>query len=169
MEYKNFVKKLPFPRGFKAPKKLKYDNLTARPISRTDVDADVDAINSSLKLIRGTRKDTWPLKPVDKSYSELNIAWHEREFRDGRSFAYVVYNDLAEYIGCFYLYPMGYRIELTEELLDCDVDVSWWVTSDAYQEGYYQKMFEALQEWMGEFPADRVYYSNTEMPTAHTY
>ena len=29
---------------------------------------------------------------------------------------------------CCYLYPMGRRTPLTEELLTYDVDVSWWVT-----------------------------------------
>ena len=60
-------------------------------------------------------------------------------------------------LGCAYLYPIGRRTELSEELVDHDVDVSWWVPTDAYAAGYYEKAFEALKRWMTEdFPfADR--------------
>ena len=40
---------------------------------------------------------------------------------------------------------MGRRTELSVELLDHDVDVSWWVTPDAYEDGQYQKLHRALR------------------------
>lgn len=48
--------------------------------------------------------------------------------REGGSFTYAVYDSRGQYPGCCYLYPMGRRTPLTEELLTYDVDVSWWVT-----------------------------------------
>ena len=38
--------------------------------------------------------------------------------------------------------PMGRRTPLSPELVDRDVDVSWWVTPEAYAEGYYAKLFQ---------------------------
>ena len=59
---------------------------------------------------------------------------------------------------------MGLRTELTEGLLEHDVDASWWVTAEGYEQGYYQKLFTALQQWLKDFPFSNVYYSNQEIP-----
>src|SRR6185437_11163928 len=46
------------------------------------------------------------------------------------------------------------------------VDVSGWVTPDAYEHGYYTKLYAALRHWTGtSFPFPRPYYSNTEIPS----
>ncbi len=64
-----------------------------------------------------------------------------------------------------YLYPMGRRTELSAQLLDHDVDVSWWVTPDAYRDGYYEKLYRALRHWVAEdFPFGAPYYSNAVIP-----
>jgi hypothetical protein len=160
MDYKNFTKNL----KFKAPTELEYDDLRAKTLTRADLKADMDGVNSSIELIRNTRGGSWPSEPVTEDFDLLDLAWHEREFRDGTSFAYVVYNDNNDYIGCFYLYPMGVRTELTEELMKYDLDASWWVTAEAYKHGYYQKLYEAMRQWLSEFPVENVYYSNKEMP-----
>ena len=60
---------------------------------------------------------------------------------------------------------MGRRTELSEQLLGYDVDVSWWVTPDAYERGYYQKLLHGLRHWVAEdFPFSAPYYSNAETP-----
>ena len=61
---------------------------------------------------------------------------------------------------------MGRRTPLSEDLLDHDVDVSWWVTPDAYERGYYTKLYAALQHWVvADYPFRKPYYSNLEMPS----
>ena len=51
------------------------------------------------------------------------------------------------------------------ELLSYDVDVSWWVTPEAYERGYYQKLYRALSRWaVEEFPFSAPFYSNVEVP-----
>ena len=61
---------------------------------------------------------------------------------------------------------MGRRTQLSESLLQYDVDVSWWVTPDAYARGYYAKLHAALRHWLSEsFPFADVYYSNRELPS----
>ena len=69
------------------------------------------------------------------------------------------------YLGCAYLYPMGRRAPLTDELIRHDVDVSWWVTTEAYGLGYYGTVYEALTRWVEtEFPFTSPYVSNAEIP-----
>ena len=71
----------------------------------------------------------------------------------------------GSYLGCCYLYPMGRRTELTEGLLGYDVDVSWWVTPDAYDRGYYERLYAALRSWVtDEFPFSDPFYSNQDVP-----
>lgn len=166
MSYTGFIKRFTLPSGYRPPRELAYEDLKARPLTRSDLKADMEAVNSSLELIRKTRGGSWPEEAVSEDFDLLDLAWHEREFRDSDSFAYVVYDTSDTYIGCFYLYPMGHRTELTEELLQYDVDASWWVTAAAYEQGYYEKLYTALKQWLDsdKFPFDKVYYSNTELP-----
>ena len=102
---------------------------------------------------------------VSEELNFVDLVWHELEFREGASFAYAVYVADGAYLGCCYLYPMGRRTQLSEELLAYDVDASWWVTPDAYERGYYQKLYRALRHWVAEdFPFEAPYYSNLEIP-----
>ncbi len=160
MDLSGLIKKL----DFQAQEELEYEDLRAKTLTRSDVKADMEAVNSSLEIIRKTRGGSWPSEPVTEEFNFLDMAWHEREFRDGDSFTYAVYGTSGTYIGCFYLYPMGLRTPLTEELLSYDVDASWWVTTDAYKQGYYQKLYKALQQWLSELSLENVYYSNKEIP-----
>jgi hypothetical protein len=125
----------------------------------------VRGIKASLELITRTRGGSWPTEPVTEAVNFVDIVWHELEFRDGHSFTYAVYDTGGGYLGCCYLYPLGRRTKLTEQLLDSDVDVSWWVTPAAYQRGDYVKLYAALRCWLAsEFPFLRPYYSNREIP-----
>lgn len=165
MDYARLIKKLGLPGGFTAPESLVFDDLRARPLSRADLKDDLAAANASAATIRKTRGGGWPEGELSIEFNELDLAWHEREFRDGESFAYVVYDAAGRYIGCFYLYPLGVRTPLTPELVDYDVDASWWVTTEAYAKGYYEKLYRAVQQWLtDEFPFKEVYYSNEEIP-----
>lgn len=166
IDYSNFIKKLNLPTGYKVPEKLTFEDLVAKPLTRTDLKADLEAVNSSIEIIQKTRGGSWPLEELSEEFDFLDLAWHEREFRENSSFAYVVYDNNGQYIGCFYLYPMGHRTELTDELLAYNVDASWWVTVTAYEGGYYEKLYRALQQWLAQFfPFEKVYYSNKEVPS----
>ena len=166
MDYANFIKKLELPAGFAAPTRLTYEDVVARTLTRADLDDDVRGINASVDLIQTTRGGGWPTGPVTEEENFVDLVWHELEFREGASFAYAVYDDGGEYLGCCYLYPMGRRTQLSESLLQYDVDVSWWVTPDAYARGYYAKLHAALRQWLAEsFPFVDVYYSNRELPS----
>jgi hypothetical protein len=50
-------------------------------------------------------------------------------------------------------------------MIQHDVDVSWWVKTDAYQRGFYIKLYDALIRWISaDFPFTNPYFSNTEIP-----
>jgi hypothetical protein len=165
MDYAPFIKKLDLPDGRIPSKRLTYDDVVATAISREHNPDDVRGINASMEIIERTRGGGWPTEAVTEEHNYVDIVWHELEFREGMSFTYVLHNTAGEYLGCAYLYPMGRRTELTEELLDYDVDVSWWVTPVAYERGDYATVYAALQEWLAdEFPSWRPYYSNAEIP-----
>ena len=91
--------------------------------------------------------------------------WHELEFRENSSFADAVYTTTGIYLGCCYFYPLGRRTPLDDNLLRHDVDVSWWVTPEAYRQGYYVKLYYALRQWsVGAFPFQNPHFSNREIP-----
>jgi hypothetical protein len=163
MDYARFVKKL--PSGVSVPRELTYEDVVARAISRADLRDDVRGINASLDLIRRTRGGGWPTEPVTEDFNYVDLVWHEAEFGDGGSYPYALYDAGGGYLGCCYLYPMGGRTQLTEELLANDVDVSWWVTPEAFERGYYEKLYRALRHWLAEqLPFEKPYFSNAELP-----
>ena len=165
MEYENLIRALDLPARFVAPAELRYDDIVARAISRADVEADVKGINRSIDLIRRTRGGDWPNGPVSEQFNYVDLVWHELEFRENYSFAYAVYDTTGRYLGCCYLYPMGRRTPLDEDLLRHDVDVSWWVTPEGYHEGYYARLYRALRQWSVEsFPFRNPHFSNREIP-----
>ena len=167
MDYANLVKRLVLPAGVTAPKRLAHRDLVATAIDRADLADDVRGINASLELIKRTRGGRWPTGPVTEDYNYVDVIWHECEFRDGSSFTYVVRDTYGHYLGCCYLYPMGTRTPLSDEMVAYDVDVSWWVTPDAYDRGYYAMLHDGLREWLStEFGFWTPYFSNRELPSS---
>jgi hypothetical protein len=165
VDYARFVKRLDRPTGWSAPTELSYEDIRVAAITREHLHDDVQGINASIELIQRTRGGGWPTEPVTEDFNYVDLVWHECEFREGDSFTYVVYDTAGQYLGCCYLSPMGRRTPLSEELLGHDVDVSWWVTPDAYRRGYYRKLYGALRHWIATaFPFPNPYYSNAELP-----
>jgi len=165
MDYRQFIKKLRAPDGFVPPATLIHDDVVATAITRADLSEDVRGINASIDLINRTRGGGWPTGSVTEAFNYVDLVWHELEFREGASFTYVVRKRDGEYLGCCYLYPLGRRTELSEQLLGYDVDVSWWVTPAAYEQGYYTKVHVGLGAWLASiFPFWRPYYSNRDIP-----
>ncbi|TDD79375.1 GNAT family N-acetyltransferase [Actinomadura darangshiensis] len=165
MDYSQFVKKFELPAGFAVPDRLTHGDIVAKALSRADLADDVRGINASIEIIRQTRGGAWPTEEVTEEFNYVDLVWHECEFREGDSFAYAVYAVDGGYLGCCYLYPMGRRTPLTEELAKHDVDVSWWVTPSAYAAGHYAGLYRALRQWLVEsLPFENPYFSNREIP-----
>lgn len=165
IDVKNYIKKLPLPDSFGAHDRLEFEDLVARPLSREDLEADLQGVNTSIDIIQKTRGGSWPSEELTKEFDFLDLAWHEREFRDANSFAYVVYDTQGDYVGCVYIYAMGVRTDLSGSTEQYDADVSWWVTRAKYDAGYYEKLYTAVQDWLRLFPFTKVYYSNKVIPS----
>lgn len=165
MDYTGLIKSIALPAGFVAPTRLMFDDIVASALSREHLREDVAGINASLDLIVRTRGGGWPTEPVTEEGNYIDLVWHECEFREGYSFSYAVHTAAGEYLGCCYFYPLGKRTPLSDELLKRDVDVSWWVTPSAYERGYYEKLFRALNRWGTEdFPFASLHFSNRLIP-----
>jgi hypothetical protein len=130
MDYRLMIKRLEMPADFSPPTRLVHEEVVATAITRADLNDDVRGINVSLALIRRTRGGTWPSEPVTEEFNFVDLVWHELEFRERDSLTYVLRDSAGGYLGCCYLYPMGRRTQLTDDLLRYDVDVSWWVTPE---------------------------------------
>jgi hypothetical protein len=166
MNWHGLVKSLELPAGFEPPRLLAYRNIRAHAITRHDLDDDVRGINASLELIRRTRGGGWPTEPVTADGNFVDLVWHELEFREGYSFTYCLRDVDGSYLGCCYLYPVGRRTPLSDDLVDRDVDVSWWVTPAAFDAGHYATAYRALLEWTRtDFPFSRPWFSNIEIPS----
>jgi hypothetical protein len=165
MDYTHLIKRISLPSTFVAPTTLAFEDIVATALTREHLREDVAGINASLELITRTRGGGWPTEAVTEEGNYVDLVWHECEFRDGNSFSYVVHSAAGEYLGCCYLYPVGKRTPLSEDLLTRDVDVSWWVTPSAYERGYYGKLFRALGRWgTKDFPFTALHFSNVLMP-----
>ena len=165
MNYEGLVKRIPVPTGWTPPTELTHDGIRVIALTRHQLSDDVRGINASLDLIRRTRGGSWPTEAVTEDFNYVDLVWHECEFREGDSFTYAVYDAGGRYLGCCYLYPLGRRTALTEELLEYDVDVSWWVTPEAYERGQYVALYGALRHWMTTvFAFWNPYFSNVEIP-----
>jgi hypothetical protein len=165
MDLTGLIKRLVVPTGREVPRTLEHAAVHAHAITRDDLADDVAGINASLDLIRRTRGGEWPTEPVTAEGNYVDLVWHECEWRDEKSFTYVLTRPDHSYIGCLYLYPVGVRQPLTEDLLRHDVDLSWWVTAAAYDEGRYAAVGEAVRDWLGaELPFTDPFYSNAELP-----
>ncbi len=165
MSYAGLSKLLAVPDGFEAPRVLTDGDLTARALSRECLADDVRAINADIDLINATRGGSWPTGPTTEEEDYIDLVWHEGEWKENKSFSYVLETSGLGYVGCAYLYPLGVRQELSEELVAYDVDVSWWVTTEAYEQGVYEIVFEALKKWVPtRYPFARPHFSNVVVP-----
>jgi len=166
VDYARFIKPIVLPPGFVPPQRLVFEDIVGTVMGRKYLREDVDGINASLDLIMRTRGGEWPTGPVTDEGNFIDLVWHECEFLERRSFSYFVHSAAGEYLGCLYFYPLGTRTPLSEALVTHDVDVSWWVTTSAYERGYYEKLFRALKHWGTEdFPFSSLHFSNRLIPS----
>lgn len=134
------------PEDFPPPELLKTEDFTIRKLLAKDVYLDYMAVMSSIDIIHKTRGGTWPTPDLSFEDDFIDLAWHQREFEHGSSFAYTVMNhEETECLGCLYFYPAGFR---KEAQADADVDVSFWVTQKAYDQGLYPKLYKTIQKWL---------------------
>ena len=149
--------------AFNVPEKLETPEFVIRKLMYRDAKLDYEAVMSSIDIIKKTRGGDWPTPDLSLEDDQIDLAWHQREFENRTSFAYTVMNpDGTECLGCLYLYPPGHRDESSKE---ADVDVSFWVTQRAYDQGLYLILYKTLDSWLKSvWPFKNIVYTNTELP-----
>jgi hypothetical protein len=56
----------------------------------------------------------------------------------------------------------GHRSETSQ---DADVDVSFWVTQKAFDQGMYPVLYKTLDDWLkSNWPFKKIVYTNEELP-----
>lgn len=146
----------------KIPKKIKSKLFSAFVLSAKDTEEDFKHVIENERLIKSTRGNagSWPNpKTLTLEENRIDLSWHQREFENGLSFAYLMLDKNGDYMGCAYLYPMNFRSKILDAK-NYEVDFSFWIVKKFYDLGYYEKV---KTEWLGhlkKFGFKKVYYSN---------
>jgi hypothetical protein len=150
------------PNSFKAPEKAEFEKFIVRKLCASDVYLDYMAVMSSIDIIQKTRGGSWPTPELTFEDDLIDLSWHQREFEHKSSFAYTVMSkNETECLGCFYFYPVGFRGKTSEV---ADVDISFWVTQKAYNNGLYPELYKAIIEMIKNWPFKKPHWSNKEIP-----
>ena len=151
------------PDSFQVPEKLDQPEFVIRKLMFDDAKLDYDAVMSSIDIIKKTRGGDWPTPALTFKDDQIDLAWHQREFENGTSFAYTVMSpDEIECLGCLYFYPPGFRNESSSS---ADADVSFWVTQKAFDRGLYTTLYKALDGWIrSTWPFKQIVYTNKQLP-----
>ncbi|WP_339842594.1 hypothetical protein [uncultured Halopseudomonas sp.] len=99
---------LRLPIGFQAPAQWSGRQCILVPAAPDLVALDYAAVMASREQLQGLfgAGDAWPPADLTQADDGLDLAWHEREFVQGQSFAYsLLSNDRQRCLGCLYLYP----------------------------------------------------------------
>jgi len=151
------------PVAFAVPERFEHLEFVIRKLTVNDTALDYKAVMSSIGIIGRTRGGDWPTAALTLAEDRVDLAEHEREFEARIGFAYTVVSpDETECLGCVYFYPPGHRGAATA---GADVDVSFWVTQAAYDNGLYPVLFDAIEGWLdAAWPFRKVAYSNVVLP-----
>jgi RimJ/RimL family protein N-acetyltransferase len=132
------------PADFEIPPGLVTERLRLRPLCASDAVKDYDAVMTSAERLRTVFRPggTWPDGlTLEQNLKEL--AWHEVEFQNRRSFAYTVVSpDECQVLGCLYLYPTRKG--------DHDVEVRMWVRASEAETGLDDHLYETVRRWIAE-------------------
>ncbi|MEK9200822.1 MAG: GNAT family N-acetyltransferase [Patescibacteria group bacterium] len=150
---------LHLPNNFE-PQVLVKEDYIARKLAARDVDLDYEAVMSSIDIIKATRGGKWPEADLTKEDDLIDLSWHQREFEFNSSFAFTVMNkDETKCLGCIYFYPPR------NEKSDSDVSISWWVTQEMYDKGFYEVLSKDVKEWVEtKWPFKEVFWANKQLP-----
>lgn len=134
-----------------------------RPIRADDVEIDYPAVMGSRERLWETFGQVWGWPPADLTFEQDRdeLAWHEREIAEHRSFNYALFADEAEsaLLGCVYVDP--------PEKVGADADVSWWVVDDLVGTPAEAALAEAVPAWLAaRWPFGRVRYPGRELTWA---
>ena len=116
-----------------------------RPIRESDVDIDYPAVMGSRERLWTIFGDAWSWPPESMTFEEdrADLARHEREMVERRSFNYAVLDETEKTLaGCVYLDPPG--------RIGADADISWWVVNDLVGTPLATSLSVLIPDWVSE-------------------
>jgi len=117
-----------------------------RPIRASDVDIDYPAVMGSRERLWTIFGDAWSWPPESMTFEEdrADLARHEREMVDRRSFNYAVIDEGEKRLaGCVYLDPPGRS--------GADADISWWVVEDLASTPLASSLSVLIPHWVSQY------------------
>lgn len=115
------------PDDFTPPARHKGDGFHLRMLSIHDVVKDFDAVMSAGERLKGAMEPggIWP-DGLTLEENLIDLAWHQREFTIGHSFAYTVMNDdESRCLGCCYINP--------SDTPGVDADAFYWARDPDFE------------------------------------
>lgn len=146
---------------FQIPLELNTTRVRLRPLSIHDLDADYDAVMSSIDYLRtampfGPNHD-WPTPELSRDQNLIDLGWHQKEFQNRTSFAYTVVSPHDETcLGCVYIYPSMKQ--------GFDAGISMWVRASEAANGLDEHLYDAVRNWIhGQWPFQSPGYPGREL------
>lgn len=118
---------------------FEHEGIVVEPLSITHVIIDFEAVYASKQRLyeKYRTSSEWPLN-ITLHDNLVDLGWHEKEFRDGASFAYTITNcSRSTCYGCIYIIPT-----VTGPTL------SFWIRSDG-ESPINETLFEpVIRNWL---------------------
>lgn len=149
------------PTDFKIPEVLETDKFRLRMLTIDDVKKDYDAVMSSIEHLQKTKPlgpdYKWPIKDLAFKQDLIDLGWHQKEFQNRTSFAFIIMNlDETECLGCVYIYP--------SDNSDYDAMIMMWVRQSEVANGLDEILFFAVKKWIEEkWPFENVAYPGRDV------
>lgn len=151
------------PKNFNPPTQLVTSTFLISKLCAKDVYLDYPVVMSNIEIIRETRGGNWPTLNLTFEDDFIDLAWHQREFEYKRSFAFKALSpNQNSFLGCIYFYPPNWRKKAPK---GTDVDVSFWVTQEVFDQGLYEKLYYEIQRWIAkDWPFKHPFWTNKFLP-----
>jgi hypothetical protein len=145
------------PDDFTPPARADGPGFHLRMLTIHDAVKDFDAVMAAAPRLRGAMEPgaTWP-DGLTLEENLIDLAWHQREFTIGHSFAYTVMNDdESRCLGCCYLNPSDWA--------GYDAMAFYWAREVALEPAL-SRTFRGL---VAQFPWASVAFPGRDQPWRH--
>lgn len=142
------------PQDFTPPARLQGAGFHLRMLTIHDVIKDFDAVMAAGDRLQGAMEPggTWPLGLTIEE-NLIDLAWHQREFTIGHSFAYTVMNDdESRCLGCCYINP--------SDRPGRDAMAFYWARDPAFD----ATLGSAFRALVAQFPLGSVAFPGRDQP-----
>ena len=161
------------PSTFEVPREFRVSHYLIRPLRALDASIDCIAVNKSIALIHKTRGGSWPQRPITVAENTIELQEHQQLFEDRSAFAYTILDESASEpttAGSLYVYKPHDPFDSSQANIimpnEVDAVVNFWVTPDAYAEGFYGILYRFVHdEWLPTWPFRHPHINNAEVPT----